>query len=36
MQRFQHFSPRSFDRIIWAGRHYSLRVLQHHYGLFWK
>jgi hypothetical protein len=27
---------RSFDRITWAGRHYSLRVLQRHYGLFWK
>ena len=27
---------RSFDRITWAGRHYSLRVQQHHYGLFWK
>lgn len=27
---------RSFDRITWAGRHYPLRVLQHHYGLFWK
>jgi hypothetical protein len=38
MPRFQKFfaQSRPFDRITWAGRHYSLCVLQHHFGLFWN